>query len=863
MKRRLTTILSTVIIGSLLLSQGTNFAESTAAEHASEQQPASESAEAAAESAPNNGHPDGQASANGDQALSDGMEMAAENEYLVLYVNPETTEIAVLDKRSKAVWYSNPQNREDDSVATGYNKSKLNVQVEIAYFDKAGNSLKYDNYTHSVQNGQFEMDKTGDGMKVVYTLGEVKSDIDAIPKYISEERFQAAILDKIEDASDKREIEKRFKHDTENKRYERRDSSFKGVGLTKVTEIFTRIGYDEQQAAIDKAEYGEADGGGISVRIPLEYRLDGEQLTVTVAAGEIEYSDAIKLQSLSLLPFFGASGREDEGYTLVPDGSGSLIRFNNGKTYAAPYRTALYGADSAISQLMKIQKDEAARLPVFGMKYEDRAFVAIIEKGDAAAAVEADISGRLNDYNTVYSSYTIHQYEEVTLTNGWRSSTVKRFQAEPFQGDIAVRYGFLGAEEASYSGMAAHYRDYLTEQAGLTKVTDADAVPFYVELIGGIPKKKFFLGIPYNAYEPLTTFEQAESVLAQMQELGIGNIKLRYTGWFNGGVNHDLPNSVSVDKKLGGAKGLNELKAYAGGNGVSLFPDAAFLEVAPQADGFKRSKQASRFITGKLAQIYPYRASDFRQDNDEEPGYVLSPKSLPKVVEGFMSDYAKLGLSGLSLRDLGGKLNSDFNRSEVIDREEAKEIAIGQLKALSGSAEELLIEGGNGYAVPYARHIVNAPMSSSGFNITDESVPFFQLVYHGYAQYAGGAWNMAGDQNSKISFLKALETGSALHYIWFYADSSAIKMTDFDYLYSADYRRWIEEAALSYGELNAALHDVQSQTIADHRMLAEGVYQTTFEEGKTIIVNYNDFAANVNGVTVGAMDYWVGGETRR
>lgn len=122
---------------------------------------------------------------------------------------------------------------------------------------------------------------------------------------------------------------------------------------------------------------------------------------------------------------------------------------------------------------------------------------------------------------------------------------------------------------------------------------------------------------------------------------------------------------------------------------------------------------------------------------------------------------------------------------------------------------------------------------------------------------------MADDQDSSYNFLKALETGSSLHYTWFFADSSAIKMTEFDHLYSADYRGWIDEAAQRYGELNNVLHDVQSQAIIDHRALADGVYQTTFEKGKTIIVNYNDALAEVGGITVRAKDYWVGGEAQR
>jgi hypothetical protein len=875
--KKLTIIAIAVMIGSLLVSgmpnyagptpvsaTGANASDDQSAEQTIEQngeadgsaeQPANTEEETAA-SEPVNAEAGRQA-----QSLSEGMEAAAENEHLILYVNEATTEIAVKDKRNGAIWYSNPQDREDDAIATGYNKSKLNVQVELSYYDSAGNSLKYDNYTHSIQNGQFVIEKADGGLNIVYTLGEVKSDIEAIPKFISEERFQNLIIGKIASDADKKEIEKRFKFNEETKQYERRDSSLKGVGLSKVTGIFKEIGYNEEQVAIDKAAYGDEGGGAASVVIPLHYRLDGEYLKVSIPAGGLEYPDTMKIQTLSLLPFFGASGMKDEGYTLVPDGSGSLIHFNNEKTYAAPYRAVMYGSDTAINQLMQIQKEESARLPVFGMKYDDRGFLGIIDQGDAASAIEADVSGRLNQYNTVYPSFTLNNMEEVTLSNGWRSSTVKKFQAQPFQSDIAVAYGFLAADEASYSGMAAHYRDFLTEKNAMDKLEEADSIPFYMELIGGIPKKKFFLGIPYNAYQPLTTFQQAQDILGQMKDMGVEGIQLRYTGWFNDGIKHNLPKSVSVDKKLGGAKGLRALQEYADNSGVGLYPDATFLEVYANAKGFKKS-QASRLITNKLAAIYPYRISTFRQDDEAAPGYVLSPSALPGIVDGFMKDYSKLGLSGLSLRDMGDKLNSDFNRTNVIDREEAKEVALEQMKQMSESVSDLMVEGGNAYAAPYVRHIVDAPMTNSGFNITDESVPFFQLVYHGYVQYAGAAWNMADDQDSEINFLKALETGSAVHYTWFYADPSAIKMTEFDNLYSADYRRWIDEAAQQHVKLNGILHDVQNQVIKEHKKLAAGVYQTTFEKGKTIIVNYNEKAANVNGVTVGAKDYWVGGNAK-
>lgn len=866
MKKRLIIFITTVIISSLLITQSVNYAmsnsELTASEQKSEiEQTLSPSTEVTlAEKTAENAT----ATANvmPKKAVNiKGMEIVAENEALVLYLNSTSTEIAVFDKNSGVIWYSNPQDRAQDNIATGYNKDKLNVQFELTYYDPAGNTLKYDNYTHSVQNQQFEVKKVDGGMDIVYTLGEVKSDIDAIPKWISAERFQSLILDKLDDKG-KKEILKRFRLDEDSQRYERRDSSLKGVGLSKVTGLFKEVGYDEAQIAIDKAAYGENQGELSDIIVPLQYRLVGKQLRVSVPEKGIQYSQAMKIQTLSLLPFFGASGVSDQGYSLVPDGSGSLIYFNNGKTNVAPYNATLYGTDKTFYKPMKNQKDEVARLPVFGMKYEDHAFLGIIDKGDAVASVEADVSGRLNQYNTVYPSFTLNSIEEVTLTNGWRSSTVKKFQSQPFHSEIAVAYQFLGADQASYSGMAESYRNYLEEQQKLTRLEANSKLPFYVEFIGGIPKKKFFLGIPYHAYESLTTFEQAQRILTEMQELGIDGIQLRYTGWFNGGIHHNLPNSVSVDSKLGGRKGLSELETYAKANHIGLYPDVSFLESFPDAKGFKKA-YASRLITNKLAAVYPFRISTLWENDEVNPGYVLSPKVIPQIISGFLEDYRSLNLPTLSLRDLGNELNSDFNREAVINREEAKGVAIDQLTQITTTAPNLLIEGGNAYATPFAKHIVNAPISNSHFNITDEAIPFFQMVYHGSIQYTGEAWNLGDDQDSSVTFLKALESGSSLHYTWFYADPSAIKMTDFDHFYSADYRRWINEAAELYQKLNDVVQDVQGQVIQKHEKLAEGVYQTTFEQGKRIIVNYNDAVVKMNGVTVEPKGYWVGGDIRQ
>ena len=100
-----------------------------------------------------------------------------------------------------------------------------------------------------------------------------------------------------------------------------------------------------------------------------------------------------------------------------------------------------------------------------------------------------------------------------------------------------------------------------------------------------------------------------------------------------------------------------------------------------------------------------------------------------------------------------------------------------------------------------------------------------------------------------------------VYFTWFYAKSSAVKETEFDYLYSADYRNWIEEAKTAYDELNAVQSNLRTQVIKDHQLLETGVYQTTYEDGTAVVVNYNDYTVDVGGIAVEPMGYLTGGES--
>ena len=104
------------------------------------------------------------------------------------------------------------------------------------------------------------------------------------------------------------------------------------------------------------------------------YRLEGNSLVVEVPMAEIEYREDYPVYNLSVLPYFGAAGTDEEGYMLVPEGGGALINFNNGKTTQNSYYANLYGWDIAQDRKAVVHETEAY-FNVFGEAKDGGSFL--------------------------------------------------------------------------------------------------------------------------------------------------------------------------------------------------------------------------------------------------------------------------------------------------------------------------------------------------------------------------------------------------------------------------------------------------------------------------------------------------------
>ena len=101
-----------------------------------------------------------------------GFKLVTENEYLKLYTDPTTCNVAVYDKRDGSISYTNPVDADSDTVAKAANKNYLKSQFLVQFYNTAVASATMDSYSKSVQAHKYTYEAIENGIRYVYSVGE-------------------------------------------------------------------------------------------------------------------------------------------------------------------------------------------------------------------------------------------------------------------------------------------------------------------------------------------------------------------------------------------------------------------------------------------------------------------------------------------------------------------------------------------------------------------------------------------------------------------------------------------------------------------------------------------------------------------
>lgn len=590
--------------------------------------------------------------------------------------------------------------------------------------------------------------------------------------------------------------------------------------------------------------------------IPVTYTIKDDYLEATIDTKNLDEGDTNLLVTVYFLNFMGAVGPEEDGYLFVPDGCGAVASFNKGIIPYSNYAKMVYGGDKAEIATQEITQQENISLPVFGTVVESKgAMFTIITSGDGAATIGAKTNNAKQYWNVAnarmrYRVFKTGQGLYETAGYGDRIATVTD---QPFGVDaFTLRYYFLDGEDASYTGMAKCYRDYLTKEKGLEKSVSKSTLALNV--YGSLETEANFLGIKYNKKQVLTSFDDTKAIVEELKSEGVDNISLLYNGWTNNGVyNRKYLKSATPLSVLGGKKGMDSLIDYLSDNGFDYYLGADFLNFSQSSLGISRRKDSAAQPNGDVAYQYEHSIVTYGIDRETDPWVLISPLELKSASSKFLKDFNKKGYDSICLSNIGSTIYSDFSPKDGIYRSTGLTLLEDFIKSVD--VENVAVDGANAYAVSYADKVYNLPVSSSKYDIFDYDVPFIQMVFHGYKSYTTPAVIQSVDPETL--YLKSIETGSDLQFLCVSDDSYNLRETRLSYMYSSEFSLWKDMAVSYYKEQSKVNNLVYDQVIVGHECVAKDVFKTVYANGTTVYVNYNTEDVTIGDITVKAENYLV------
>jgi len=713
------------------------------------------------------------AAASDSSPTVDGMKLVAENDNLKLYTDTSTGYVAVYDKRNGETVYSNPLGADEDALANETNKNYLKSQLVVNYYNTSRVESTIDSYSACVALEQLECEAIDGGIRYLYTIGDRTASTGIVPIYISEETLNDVLSKLDEDGA--KFVKKKFTESTVAEGYlELLESAQTGASqLRKLNKYFEEAGFTSEDYETEMLGSGVEGVVPIYFVVPLEYRLLDDSIEVSIPMKGVEEYGGGAIHTIQLLGFFGAGGKDEEGEILVPNGSGSIINFNNGKakiTSGNDYSEYIYGIDPMDAEYTVREVTDNPKIAMFGLFRENSGIFATIESGATIANVTANVAGEVNEYNNVYATFTFRGDDKLSMfgTTG-SEADLPIVETNFYDIDVTVRYTMLAGDDASVSGAANYYRARLIDEGVFTQNDSQSDIKFYYDVLGGVERREFFLGTQYRGLFAMTTFDEAGDMAEDLSERGISNQVMNYQGWTNGGYYHDVFWRVHVPTKLGGRGRMELLSEKLAELGGTFYADVAFQKVSSVSSHYSSTYESSRYYgTGYVAEFGLVNPTTLRQTSslgyEENIYYLISPKFLIKYTGKFAKAIEGYDISGVSLRDLGNELHSDKKRTNVIDREDSLEVVDSQLQLLDDTGKSLMMNSANDYAFKYADDIINAPLTDNDYYIIDETVPFYEMLIHGCIDYSGSVINLSDTTDADMIVLNHIEAGASPHF---------------------------------------------------------------------------------------------------
>lgn len=585
--------------------------------------------------------------------------------------------------------------------------------------------------------------------------------------------------------------------------------------------------------------------------LTMNVSLEGEDLVVNIPDDSIvEDMEGTYISTVCPFPLLGYSFLDDkEGYMLIPDGNGALINLDNKEgRYTTGFSQMIYGSDAGFEdtsvkqylwdEVDMIRDSNEILAPIFGMAHteEQIGYLAVVEKGEKRATIEAQPNGAMVNYNRCFAKFLLRDTFVQPLNNS-NSGSVNSTETERTHSDMQVRYMLLSGENVNYSAMANKYRDYLLDNK-LIEVKD-NSYNTRVDFLG-TDREEFLLG---TRAVTMTTTENIEELYKKLKEDGVSSVLTLYKGWQKGGL-YDLPiTEYKADHHIGGTSKLTDLiqKSAEDNYHIYLYNDALRLNPSTNALNFNMVKQINKrtFEEELWAEVY-------------DLFYYLTPAKTVSGMEDFVDSYINDGVSNLAIGGISNTLFSYSFKNKFYTRNDTAENYSTALDAADKDTN-LVLEKPVAYLWKNTDAFLDMPLGSSDYMYVDEEIPFLSMVLKGVIPMYSDYVNFEANKNEFL--LQMVESGVYPSFYLTYESSSDLIYTNSADLYSTEFSTYEDTIATYDKELREVNEMVKDAFIVKHEKTDNGVTVVTYSNGVKVYVNYTGTAQTVDDVTVEAMSY--------
>jgi len=563
------------------------------------------------------------------------------------------------------------------------------------------------------------------------------------------------------------------------------------------------------------------------------------------------------LTSFEFFPYFGAAGYYDfkdaggnitrtfdnmiNGYIMIPDGSGALVRYQYDRSYSTMYSKRVYGNDYGIttdtSLTAHLADDQVVGVPVFGVShgYNQHAFLCAIKQGDGAASLYVEPFGYSTTAQTSYFRYYTRETYQVTMATS-DSGTQTILPSKMYHNNYEFEYTFLSGDKANYSGMAEAYRNNYLD---LESLDEKENISLGLNVLAQDYKK----GLIFKNFIAMTKYQDLLNIVKDLESAGVFDFSISYMGFNRYGYYNNSYYKPKTTLVLGGLSNYKKLKNYLDESGYDMELCMDLLT----SYNIMETKIAKKF-----------NLTTFTKGSDS----TLFEETYLRVVSGQVKDkilkyknyYKKLSLTDINLEGYASNIYSYRYKGTNYSRSEAIAQSRNELELLSNYYNVSLVKA-NAFAYDYVSKIYGNYTSSSLYTYMTDSIPFISLVLSGYVEMYSEEINFIPDYTEYC--LRLIEYNIYPYFTITEANSSKLRYTNSEGLYTSEYKLWEGEIKSFYNYCNNALKGVTNASMVSHEYLDAGVCKITYSNGVKIYINYNASPTVVESVNIAPLSYEV------